>query len=326
MDEKTNFEDLISKWDKVKVLVAGDVMLDIYVKGKATRISPEAPVPVVKVESESYVLGGAANVANNISSLKGEVYLCGVIGNDKNGGNISSILKEKGITSLLVTNKDIPTITKTRIIAHHQQILRYDLEEVLKAQPKDVEKKIKEGIEKVIEEVDVIALSDYNKGFFSTSLSKKIIKLANKYGKPVIVDPKPENAIKFKNCTIMCPNHHEAEKITKINYSSANLPKMAEMIIGKLGLKWAIITCGEHGIFIKDQNGDYHHIPAKAKEVYDVTGCGDTVIGVLALNLGAGVDHFASAYIANEAGGIAAGKIGTATITREELLKSLSKL
>jgi len=306
-------EDFIKKFEEIKVLVMGDAMLDIYIKGDASRISPEAPVPVVKVSSIEYFLGGAANVANNVKSLDAKVYFVGIVGCDDYGEKFLSLLNKRGI-EFLGLKKEIPTIVKARVIARNQQMIRYDIEEYYKNKYK---KEITDKIIDLKDKFDVIILSDYAKGFFTKDLCKNIIKVFE--DKPIIVDPKPVNADKFKNATIMCPNQNEARQIAK---NDDDLIKIGKKIVKKYNLKYLVITRGEDGLFVTDGKEHKNYL-ASAKEVYDVTGCGDTVTAVLSLCIASGLDIFNSSYIANKAGGIVAGKFGTATLSREELINSL---
>jgi len=314
---------VIDNFKSRKILVLGDMMVDENVYGKANRISPEAPIPVVRVEKKEYRLGGAANVMTNILSLGGEVFGIGVVGTDYTSKILNELLEEKGIKFYLVAENSRPTTKKTRILArsqggYHPIACRIDEEIDFPIEEKTA-KKIIEYVKGIIDEIDCIILSDYNKGVLNNSLSTRIIQLANEKNKPVLVDPKPENISFFKNCTAITPNKEEASKITGIKYNGTkDLEKIGKALFEMLNPKYVIVTCGEDGIFIYNKEGT-QLVPTKAIEVIDVTGAGDTVIATLALGLSSGVPVHDAAVIANYAAGVVIAKVGTATLTQEEL-------
>lgn len=308
-----------------KILVIGDLILDQYIWGKVQRISPEAPVPVVEVEKNTYIPGGAANVASNISSLGANAIISGVIGDDGIGRILMEELSKKNIdTSAVVIDRTRPTSLKTRVIAHSQQVVRIDREkkEII---GKETIKKLLDKVEKFIPEVKVVVFSDYNKGVAEKEFVKEVIKIAKKFKKKIIVDPKPANFEKFKNVTILTPNQQEASIYSHIQISDREtLKNAAKKIMKNLKPEYLLITCGEKGMtfFLKEK---FYHIPAVVSEVYDVTGAGDTVVGSLAVFLAAGIDMLTSIKLSNYAAGVVVRKVGTATTTVKEILDTIEK-
>lgn len=312
---------LISLLKKQTVLVVGDTMLDKFIWGKVVRISPEAPVPVVEVTKETEVLGGAANVANNITALGGKAFIVSAIGEDITGKTLIEMLSEKNINyDYLVYSSHRPTIIKTRIIAASQQVVRVD-KEVKGIFERSTELKIIKNIEETIPKANAVIISDYGKGVVSPIVLKKTIALARKYKIPVTVDPKIDHFKKYKKITTMTPNEKEAIegmglKNIKIDKDIAVLGKK---ILKTLGSNSVVITRGEKGMTLIEPNNKITNIPTRAKEVYDVTGAGDTVISTMTLALAAKADLLSAAEIANFAAGIVVGKVGTATTNPQEL-------
>lgn len=307
-----------------KVLVVGDVMMDQYIWGKVDRISQEAPVPIVEVERYTFTPGGAANVVNNICALGGKAYLAGVIGSDGTGKRLKSELKNKGVdTSSLITNPRRPTTLKTRIIAHSQQVVRVD-REIKEEISEDLTKRLLGKIKRVIDEVDALTFSDYNKGMAASSLIEGLIALAKDYHKIITIDPKPVNLLKFKGATVITPNQVEAAKGLKeeVTVNEKKLEELGRKILKLLECQAVLITRGEKGmsLFEKDK---IIHIPAVESLVYDVTGAGDTVIGTLTLALSAGADILSATKLANYAAGVVVRKVGTATATPQEVKEML---
>src|SRR3989338_286353 len=311
---------ILNDFKKARVLVIGDLVMDHFIWGKVRRISPEAPVPVVEVNSESLMLGGAANVVNNIHSLGGKVLVCGVVGKDDMGKNLMRELRLKGIVSDgVIVEERRPTSVKTRVIAHSQQVVRFDREKKDKIHL-DTMKGIMDYIKEKIRFVDAIVISDYAKGVISEELVEEVISLAKKKGKPVAVDPKVSHFDFYKYATIVTPNNDEASKASGIEIENeAGLLRAGEVLLNKLGSDAVLITRGEHGMSLFENNGEITHIPTVAKEVYDVSGAGDTVIGTVALSMASGASLKEAAVISNFAAGIVVGKIGTATVTPKEL-------
>lgn len=312
-------DKIIDRFKKARVLVVGDLIMDHFIWGAVSRISPEAPVPVVDVKSESLLLGGSANVVNNIHSLGGKCMVAGVVGSDEDGDKLLSMLRKKKMsTSAIVVDKRRPTTIKTRIIAHNQQIVRFDREDRTKISPA-VASKVFEKIKKVAGSVDVIIISDYAKGLITPSLVKDIVSLAERHGVPVAVDPKVEHFDDYKNVTIVTPNNLEASRASGVEITDdKSLYKAGTILSKRLGAEALLITRGEHGMSLFTKEGEVH-IPTVAKEVYDVSGAGDTVIGVIGLALGSGASFSEAAVLANCAAGKVVGKVGTATVTLDEL-------
>ncbi len=313
-------EEFLEKVKNAKILIIGDIMLDRYIWGKVSRISPEAPVPVVKVEKEELKLGGSANVLNNILSLKGNVDICGVIGDDKNGEMLINILKNKNIsTDGIIIEKGRTTTVKTRVIGNNQQIVRVDRESD-DGLFLSTFKKMEKYLEDKIKNVDAVIISDYGKGVIFKESFELITSLCKKYKKIVNVDPKNHNMGIYKKITLLTPNLSEASFGAGFPIKMSNLKEGGKYLLDKFQSEYLVITLAEKGmaIFFKDKE-DFTHLPTIAKDVYDVTGAGDTVISVLTLGMATGLDVVESAKIANIAAGIVVGKIGAATVTPEEL-------
>lgn len=322
--KKDRLLEILKKFDNIKIAVVGDMMLDDYIIGSVERISPEAPVPVVKVLEEKFVLGGAANVVNNLATLGAKTISYGVIGKDYNGERLIEDLKKKGIDTLgIIKSEERPTIVKRRIIGGHQQLLRIDWEDSSDI-PKKYEDEIIESIKKNINEIDAIILSDYDKGVLTKRVAEEIIEIARKNGKIVTVDPKPKNAKNYIGATSMTPNRKEAMEcmgITKVS----DIYELGNALKKELDLKNLLITRSEEGmsLFLDKEIKD---IPTYAKEVYDVTGAGDTVISVFTLAAATGVEWHEAAKIANTAAGVVVGRIGTSTVTKEEIVEFYDRI
>ncbi|MDR1260088.1 MAG: D-glycero-beta-D-manno-heptose-7-phosphate kinase [Endomicrobium sp.] len=317
------FLKLIRSFKKQNILIIGDVMVDQFVWGKVKRISPEAPVPVIKVTKETSTLGGAANVANNITDLGGKSFIVSVIGKDTYGDSVIRMLKEKKINSdYLIYDYNKPTIVKTRIIAVSQQVVRVD-KEIEGIFEHKIELKIAKNIEKIIPFVNAVIISDYGKGVITPKILKRIIYLAKKYCIPITVDPKIKHFKKYKNVTLITPNEKEAlEGMNARNIEideEGSIAILGRKILKILNSSAVLITRGEKGMTLVLPDGKIVNIPARAKEVYDVTGAGDTVISVMTLALAAKADFVSAAEIANFAAGMVVGKLGTSTINLQEL-------
>ncbi|GHT39104.1 RfaE bifunctional protein, domain I [Endomicrobiia bacterium] len=321
-----NLLKFVSSFKKQTILVVGDTMVDKFIWGKVKRISPEAPVPIVEVTRETETLGGAANVANNITSLGGKAFIVSAIGEDIAGKSLIEIFKEKGInTDYLVYDPQRSTIIKTRIIAINQQIVRID-KEVKKLFERRIESKIVANIEKLISTVNAVIISDYGKGVVSPVVLKKTIFLARKYEIPITVDPKVYNFRKYKKITTMTPNEEEAIKgmNAKNIETTEDITTLGKRILKTLDSDSVLITRGEKGMILIEPNNKITNIPTRAKEVYDVTGAGDTVISTMTLALAAKADLLSAAEVANFAAGIVVGKLGTATTSPQELAKAIT--
>ncbi|MBI3397806.1 MAG: D-glycero-beta-D-manno-heptose-7-phosphate kinase [Deltaproteobacteria bacterium] len=312
--------DLLNNFKKATILVIGDLVMDHFIWGKVRRISPEAPVPIVEVNRESLMLGGAANVVNNIYSLGGKVLVCGVVGRDDMGKNLVHELRLKGIPSDgVIVEESRPTSVKTRVIAHSQQVVRFDREKKDKIHL-DTMKLIIDYVKEKLSSVDTVVISDYAKGIISEELVEEVITTAKGKGKPVAVDPKVSHFDYYKYATIVTPNNDEASQASGVDIESdSSLLRAGEVLLNKLGSDAVLITRGEHGMSLFENNGGITHIPTVAKEVYDVSGAGDTVIGAMALAIASGANFKEAAVISNFAAGIVVGKVGTATVTPAEL-------
>ncbi|HET9579198.1 MAG TPA: D-glycero-beta-D-manno-heptose-7-phosphate kinase [Usitatibacter sp.] len=305
-------------FSRARVLVVGDVMLDRYWFGDVSRISPEAPVPVVLVQRTEERPGGAANVARNISALAGGARLLSVVGNDEAGDSLEELLRGEHVSASLRRDPQLSTTVKLRVIGHQQQLLRIDFErapshEVLDAKLGD--------FERMVDEADAIVLSDYGKGCLMHC--SRMIEAARRRGKPVLVDPKGSEYARYRGATLLTPNRSEFREVAGRWKDEEDLQRRAQKLRADLGLDALIVTRSEEGMTLFTASESFHE-PTKAREVYDVSGAGDTVIAVLALMVAAGADLHAAMRVANHAAGIVVGKLGTAVVHRDELEASLS--
>jgi rfaE bifunctional protein kinase chain/domain len=309
---------------KPNILVIGDLMLDHYIFGSASRLSPEAPVPIVNVKNESKIIGGAANVASNLLDLGATVILAGITGNDLSGDELRAILQTRNIgTELIMKDDSRSTTVKTRVIASNHQIVRIDQEDI-----HDISNAIEDAFYTLllphIRKSDIVILSDYNKGLLTQSLSLKIIDVCNELQKKVIVDPKGLDYTKYKGSFIIKPNRKELAEAAKTDkiHSQGDLESAAKVIFGVTDTAYLIVTLSENGIAIITP-GHCKIIPVAANEVYDVTGAGDTVIATLAYCVGLGFSIEEACTIANYAASIVIKHIGSATTTIDEILTAL---
>jgi len=314
----------LATFTKARILVVGDIMMDRFIWGRVSRISPEAPVPVVLVEKETFLLGGAANVVNNVHSLGGHVTLCGVIGDDEMGQRILNELNQKGVDIRgVIFEEGRQTTAKTRIIAHQQQVVRIDREttDFLKS---STLRDLAMFIDEHLREFDGIILSDYGKGLLTKELIKALIQRAGESKKFVMVDPKLKNFFFYRGATVITPNTGEASAAAGVPITDfPSLKRVGKALLKRLRCKVLVITRGEEGMALFEPNQDPYLVPTVAKEVYDVTGAGDTVIGTMALAMAAGFGVREAARLANHAAGIVVGKVGTATVTQEELARAI---
>ena len=322
--KKSRLEEILNSFENLKVAVVGDMMLDDYLIGTVERISPEAPVPVVSVKEERFVLGGAANVVNNLSTLGAKAVCFGVIGEDFDGDRLINELEKKSIeTSGVVRSSTRPTIVKRRIIGGNQQLLRLDWED---ARPisDDLEASLIKQIEAKLDNLNAVILSDYDKGVLTPKVVKRIIALCKEKGIIVTVDPKPKNAMNYVGATSMTPNRKEAmECLGKKSFE--DVLEIGRELKEKLQLNNLLLTRSEEGMSLFQEDGVIN-IPTYAKEVFDVTGAGDTVISVFTLACAAGVTLHEAAKIANTAAGVVVGKMGTSTVTKEEILDFYNRI
>lgn len=325
MTQKQELKKYLNRFAGHNVLVVGDLMLDHYIWGTVKRISPEAPVPVVNVLSESVLLGGAGNVLHNILTLGGRGILCSVIGSDDAGRWLTQELKSKGMElNGIVSEENRPTTKKTRIIAHQQQVVRYDHEKKENISPK-TEKKFIEFILDRLAQIDCMVISDYSKGVVTEGLMNVILPAAIRKGIPVIVDPKVSHFSLYKKVTLITPNHLEASQASGIEIENdATLCKAGRFLLKNLQCEAVLITRGEHGMSLFQKGGAITHIPTQAKQVFDVTGAGDTVVSTLSLALAAEAPLPIASRLANHAAGVVVGTVGTTAIEKEMLEKVLS--
>ena len=322
-------QQAVDRFDRTRILVIGDVIVDQFIWGTVSRISPEAPVPVVNVTREELLLGGSSNVLRNIISLGGSCSLCGIIGADSMGDELLGLMRRVGAPVDGLVRGDRPTTLKTRVVAQGQQVVRYDREKT--GEPSH---RTRDGIldylSANLSAFDAVIVSDYSKGVVNEQLMIRLHQLLDRLrsesGRPIplIVDPKPANLHRFIGATVITPNNHEAALMSGLDIvDEQSLLAAARQIREEIDCEAVLITRGESGMALLQGEQDLVTIPTMAKEVYDVTGAGDTVAATLALGLAAGCSMTDAAVLANHAAGIVVGKVGTASVTRQELLATL---
>jgi D-beta-D-heptose 7-phosphate kinase/D-beta-D-heptose 1-phosphate adenosyltransferase len=314
----------ISKFKKCRVLVIGDLMIDEYLWGDVERISPEAPVPVVAVKKEESTLGGSGNVINNLAALGAKVFAAGVIGAGRNG-NI--LLKRLGHLRVdadgVIQEQGRPTTRKTRIIAAHQHVLRIDRETKKEISGGTMDK-ISRFIDRIMNETDIVIVSDYGKGLITKALMNRIVKAGKKHKKMIIADPKGLDYSKYSGVTLITPNRKEAALASGVEITDgSSLVEAGTKIMSGAGIGNLLITCGKDGMALFEKGRKPYKIRAEARQVFDVSGAGDTVVAVLALALASGASFKVGAAVANTAAGIVVGKVGTATVSENELREAL---
>ncbi len=326
MNLKDKVRNIQSLSTKPTILVIGDLMIDHYIIGGATRLSPEAPVPIVNVKKETYTLGGAGNVVQNLVALGAGVTVAGVIGDDASAAQVIEILANEGVeTHTIIKDSSRPTTVKTRVLAGSHQLVRVD-REVTDAVSVAIENELVSKLSTYIAQADMVVLSDYNKGLFSPSLTQKVISEANRHGKKVVIDPKGLNYEKYKGAFIIKPNRKElaeAAKAEKIN-SIESLQQAAKVIFDQTGTEYIIVTLSEEGMLILSESG-YTSLPVKATEVFDVTGAGDTVLATITYFIAAGLTVEEACELANHAAAIVIRHVGSATTTIEEIIKDMER-
>lgn len=317
---------IMSDFEKQKILIVGDIMLDKYYYGEVQRISPEAPVPIMNVKKEKHVLGGAANVANNLTNLGCKVLLSGITGEDENRKYLCNLIDEQAIDHTGVFFDERPTITKTRIIGLHQQMIRLDFEEIIPISSA-IEEKVISNFDKVINNgINVVIISDYGKGVCTDRVCRYIIDKCNEIRKVVIIDPKGSNWDKYRGADYITPNIKELGDVVgdQIKNEDKLIESYAKLIKEKYNIKNLLVTRSEKGMsFINYES--VTHIATEAKEVFDVSGAGDTVVATLAAFLSSGVDALSSVKLANIAAGIVISKMGTYPIISEEFIESINE-
>jgi D-beta-D-heptose 7-phosphate kinase/D-beta-D-heptose 1-phosphate adenosyltransferase len=320
----TSLVHYLARFSRCRVLILGDVMLDEYMWGTVSRISPEAPVPVVAVRSESVKVGGAGNVATNVAALGGQATLIGLTGNDPAAERLAHELEQAGVKSDgLIEDRSRPTTIKSRVVAGSQHVVRFDRESDAPVS-RAVRGRVMGALRERLPEADVLLISDYAKGLVSAGLVREVLALAARHRRMVAVDPKVEHLPLFKKVTVVAPNHHEAAAAAHLTVrTEADLLRVGRVLLRRLNARAVLITRGEQGMSLFEAGKPVVHIPTVAREVYDVTGAGDTVMGALSLALAAGADMHEAAVIANFAAGVVVGKRGTATVSRAELERAL---
>ncbi len=317
------YRRLIRSFGRVRVLVVGDLMLDEFIWGKVDRISPEAPVPVVRVTGESIHLGGAANVVHNLRALGGKAAACGVVGNDRAGKHVIEELEGIGAgTDGVITTRGVVTIRKTRIVAHGQQIVRFDHEQP--EQARRATHALIRFLEAHAARFEVVLISDYGKGVITPELLEAVAAIAKRRPLRVIVDPKKANYDHYRGVTLATPNAGEAADAAGIEVrDEASLRAAGKRLLERWDAEAVLITRGEHGMSLFRRKGASRHFPTVARDVFDVTGAGDTVVATCALALGAGASFEQAAMLSNYAAGVVVGKVGTATLSGAELSQAL---
>ena len=318
--ERKRLEQLLNQFQDKKIVVVGDVMLDEFTWGEVKRISPEAPVPVVEVIRETVQLGGSANVVANIKALGGNPVTIAVTGQDAAAERLRKLYRGLEIDSSYLIADDRQTTIKTRIIAHNQQIVRTDRED-RKPVPSIVSKSLGRKFLEVLPGCDAVIVSDYDKGVVNRELLRVILPEAKRAGVPVFLDPKVGHADYYKPTTLITPNQREAELLSgKRILDTADLEEAGRLLLRRFECPYILITRGREGMSMFEKNA-VHHLPAAAREVFDVSGAGDTVIATLAMAASCGASMAEAARIANEAGGIVVGRVGTATLTPLDLIE-----
>jgi D-beta-D-heptose 7-phosphate kinase/D-beta-D-heptose 1-phosphate adenosyltransferase len=323
-DDSQVLSEGIDQFSSCRILVVGDVIMDEFLWGRVERISPEAPVPVVEVEEESLVLGGAGNVVNNIISLGGQALLCGVIGNDAMGRELIHILqKMNSPTYGLVIEDRRPTTIKTRVVAHSQQVVRVDREEREHVNEASIES-ITHTVKEQLDSIDAIVVADYGKGVVTRSLMDGLRSLGQGGQTILAVDPTIRNVALYKDVTLITPNNYEAQQMSGIHIEDDQSVRQAGVhLLEELGCQTVLITQGDKGMTLFEGNGETTQIPTVARKVFDVSGAGDTVIATFTLALAAGLTPGQAAVLANLAAGIVVGEIGTATVAASRLKEVL---
>lgn len=324
MDKKALYDFIAKKTGKCAIAVVGDVMLDKYYYGEVTRISPEAPVPITHVISQKETLGGAANVAHNLALLGTDTTICGFVGNDYHCSSLLDKLTARGINFSGLVHTTAPTTTKMRIIGGHQQMMRLDFEDTSPVDRPYMERLINYVCQRLSESLDAVIISDYGKGVCTEESCQDIIKEAHAHGVPVLVDPKGYEWTKYDGADYITPNIKEINEVLlePISNEDEAVEKAARYVMRKYHIKNVIITRSEKGLTLVTQDAACH-IPTWAREVFDVSGAGDTVIAVFALALAGGLSAEDSAYLANLAASVVVAKLGTYAVSREELLGAM---
>lgn len=314
---------LLARMKGRRVLVVGDLMLDEFVWGRVSRISPEAPVPVVEVTRETRTVGGAGNVANNVQALGGHAVLVGYVGDDAAGADLRQALVEAGVEAHLVSSGKRPTTLKTRIIAHHQQVVRAD-RDPKGPLPDRLDREVALAVKRCLSSCDAVIVSDYAKGLVSRRLMRELVARARRAGVRVLVDPKVRQVALYRRASVLTPNQAEAEAASGIRIvDEDSLRRAGEVLVRRLACEAVLVTRGEHGMTLFAPPARPYHVPTAAREVFDVTGAGDTVIAALGLALAARAGLRHAAVLANHAASVVVSKLGTATASPGEVIAAL---
>ena len=323
----TSTTAFFDSFSKLKILVIGDVMIDAYIWGSVSRISPEAPVPVVNVKNKEKRLGGAANVALNLQSLGVQPILCAVIGNDESSSDFTALLEKRGISDAGVVNStDRITTVKERVLAGSQHLLRIDSETLKPLTPSE-ESELIQKISQLVPDCDAIIFEDYDKGGITASLIEEVVNLAKKHNKPTIVDPKKNNFFDYKGVSLFKPNLKELQEGMNVSFSKDDLESLEEQMAKlkeRLSADFVMTTLSEKGVFIKG-NDSAHHILAHKRSISDVSGAGDTVVSIAAICMAQGMDPAFTASLSNLGGGIVCEQLGVVPIDKERLLQEALK-
>lgn len=324
--EMIDTDGILRRFKDTTVLVVGDIILDEFIWGRVSRISPEAPVPVVEVQDETLLLGGAANVVNNIRSLGGQVFLSGLVGDDERGRKILGLLEEKGVpTAGVLIDPRRPTTVKTRIVAHSQQVVRFDREDQGSLSQGYADRLVSYFRDSILH-ADAVVIADYGKGVVTEQLVEPVTQTSKQQGKVVLLDPKINRFHLYRDVMVVTPNSQEASLASGIEIvDEASLKEAGSRLLDLFNCEVVLITRGENGMALFERGKETILIPTTAREVFDVTGAGDTVIGVMALAVAAGASFGEAAVIANYAAGIVVGKVGTATVTPDELKGAINR-
>lgn len=315
---RSRLDELLAAAPMQRIVIVGDAMLDVYLRGDVDRISPEAPVPVVRVRERKLALGGAANVAQNVSALGAGCDLVAVVGRDREGEMLRAMLATMGASPASIVETARPTTTKTRVLARSQQVVRFDEEEDADLDESDTARVI-EALEATIDRASALVLEDYNKGVLVTPVIERGVALARARGIPIVVDPKFRNFFAYRGATVFKPNRRELENALGAAVHVDD-PRTLPETLARLGVDHLLLTLGEHGMALLSTGGDVYRVPTTAREVYDVVGAGDTVTAYLATMLAAGATAREAAIIANYAAGVEVAKLGAATVSPAEVI------
>ncbi|RLD15799.1 D-glycero-beta-D-manno-heptose-7-phosphate kinase [candidate division KSB1 bacterium] len=319
-------QEIFSSFQNKKILVVGDLMLDEYLRGQVNRLSPEAPVPIVEIEQESYHFGGAANVSFNLKTLGCQPVTIGLVGNDRAGGILKDLLAEHGmVTEGIVVRPDLPTTVKTRIIGDNQHIARVDREKI-RYEDAEVFKTLAQRFDDLLDEASAVILEDYNKGVLSSHLIQHIVQKAGAHNKLITVDPKFYHFLEYKDVTVFKPNLREvAHALARPIETDEEVVAAGKELLEKLHAQAVMITRGSQGLSLIEANGDVNHIPTRTRKVADVSGAGDTVISTLTAALAGGANLKEAATIANFAAGLVCEEVGIVPVQKGALLEIIQK-